>query len=45
LNDIRLQFVSGTNEFSIPTEGLVKGLYVLSLEADNSVFKHIFSKE
>ena len=45
LNDIRLQFVIGTNEFSIPTEGLVKGLYVLSLEADNSVFKHIFSKE
>jgi hypothetical protein len=45
INEITLQFVNGTNEFSIPTEGLVKGLYVLSLEADNSVFKHIFSKE
>ena len=45
LNDIRLQFVSGTNEFLIPTEGLVKGMYILSIESDNHVLKHIFSKE
>ncbi len=45
MNPFALQFVTGMNVFNLNLNGLAKGMYVLSIEADNASIKQVITKE